>query len=119
MGVGCPILYGSPHTACMVVCGTLAHDRARSESRQPDDFVALAPDSGDFFLGKTLSEAIQASDGASESHAVRPSRRTPSGRRVRHGNDMKGDGQLGLLGVGLLKNRRLEIDYRSRVLSLD
>jgi clan AA aspartic protease len=29
------------------------------------------------------------------------------------------EGQFPLLGVGLLKNRRLEIDYRSRTLSID
>jgi hypothetical protein len=34
--------------------------RSRLESTNPDDFVAIEPESGDFFLGKTLSEAIQA-----------------------------------------------------------
>lgn len=33
-----------------------------------NDFVAIEPDSGDFFIGKTLSEAIQAS------RAVHPDR---------------------------------------------
>ena len=32
----------------------------RLESTNPDDFVAIEPESGDYFLGKTLSEAIQA-----------------------------------------------------------
>jgi hypothetical protein len=32
----------------------------RLESTNLDDFVAIEPESGDFFLGKTLSEAIQA-----------------------------------------------------------
>ena len=32
----------------------------RLESSNLDDFVAVEPDSGEFFLGKTLSEAIQA-----------------------------------------------------------
>ena len=32
----------------------------RLESTNRDDFVAIEPESGDFFLGKTLSEAIQA-----------------------------------------------------------
>ncbi len=34
--------------------------KSRLESTNPDDFVAIEPESGDFFLGKTLSEAIQA-----------------------------------------------------------
>ncbi len=38
--------------------------RARLESTNPDDFVAIEPESGDFFLGKTLSEAIQAARAA-------------------------------------------------------
>ncbi len=32
----------------------------RLEASNRDDFVAIEPESGDFFLGKTLSEAIQA-----------------------------------------------------------
>ncbi len=36
----------------------------RLESTNLDDFVAIEPESGDFFLGKTLSEAIQASRAA-------------------------------------------------------
>ena len=34
--------------------------RGKLESTNPNDFVAIEPESGDFFLGKTLSEAIQA-----------------------------------------------------------
>lgn len=34
--------------------------RAQLESKHFHDFVAVEPDSGDFFLGETLSEAIQA-----------------------------------------------------------
>jgi hypothetical protein len=33
--------------------------RSRLESAHPDDFVAIEPESGDSFLGSTLSEAIQ------------------------------------------------------------
>jgi hypothetical protein len=36
----------------------------RLEVTNPDDFVAIEPESGDFFLGKTLSEAIQAARAA-------------------------------------------------------
>jgi hypothetical protein len=46
------------------------------ESTNPDDFVAIEPESGDFFLGKTLSEAVQAARGPSREFAVRPPRRT-------------------------------------------
>ena len=38
--------------------------RSGLESTNPDDFVAIEPESGDFFLGKTLSEAIQAARSA-------------------------------------------------------
>jgi hypothetical protein len=38
--------------------------RAVLEPKHLDDFVAIDPDSGDFFLGKTLSEAIQAARAA-------------------------------------------------------
>ncbi|NQT40569.1 MAG: hypothetical protein HQ581_23960 [Planctomycetes bacterium] len=38
--------------------------RARLESTNRDDFVAIEPESGEFFLGKTLSEAIQAARAA-------------------------------------------------------
>lgn len=34
--------------------------RAELEVTNKDDFVAIEPDSGDYFFGKTLSEAIQA-----------------------------------------------------------
>ena len=35
--------------------------RPKLEATNMNDFVAIEPDSGDYFLGKTLSEAIQAS----------------------------------------------------------
>jgi hypothetical protein len=38
--------------------------RSRLESTNRDDFVAIEPESGDFFLGRTLSEAIQAARAA-------------------------------------------------------
>jgi hypothetical protein len=38
--------------------------RSRLEPTHPEDFVAIEPESGDFFLGKTLSEAIQAARSA-------------------------------------------------------
>ena len=38
--------------------------RSRLELTNRDDFVAIEPESGDFFLGKTLSEAIQAARAA-------------------------------------------------------
>ena len=34
--------------------------KTRLEATNPDDFVAIEPESGDFFLGRSLSEAIQA-----------------------------------------------------------
>jgi hypothetical protein len=49
----------------------------RLESTNPDDFVAIEPESGDFFLGKTLSEAIQAA------RAAHPAR-LPFALRVGH-----------------------------------
>jgi hypothetical protein len=64
-----------PEEASMVVSGSseLAQRaraiyeqnlRARLEASNRDDFVAIDPESGDFYLGKTLSEAIQASRAA-------------------------------------------------------
>ena len=38
--------------------------RTRLEATHRNDFVAIEPDSGDYFFGKTLSEAIQASRAA-------------------------------------------------------
>ena len=38
--------------------------RVRLKTTNSDDFVAIEPESGDFFLGKTLSEAIQAARAA-------------------------------------------------------
>lgn len=38
--------------------------RERLERTNMDDFVAIEPDSGEYFFGKTLSEAIQASRAA-------------------------------------------------------
>jgi hypothetical protein len=34
--------------------------KPRLEATNPDDFVAIEPESGEFFLGSTLSQAIQA-----------------------------------------------------------
>ncbi len=44
------------------------HLRNHLEQTHRNDFVAIEPDSGDYFLGKTLSEAIQSS------RAVHPDR---------------------------------------------
>lgn len=38
--------------------------RHKLESTNMNDFVAIEPESGDYFFGKTLSEAIQASRAA-------------------------------------------------------
>ncbi len=38
--------------------------RTKLEATNMNDFVAIEPDSGDYFFGKTLSEAIQASRAA-------------------------------------------------------
>ena len=38
--------------------------KAKLEATNSDEFVAIEPDSGEYFLGKTLSEAIQASRAA-------------------------------------------------------
>jgi hypothetical protein len=42
--------------------------RAQLEHAHPDEFVAIEPDSRDYFLGRTLSDAIQAPRSA---HATR------------------------------------------------
>jgi hypothetical protein len=51
--------------------------KQRLEAANPDAFVAIEPESGDYYLGKTLSEAIQAS------RAVHPNR-LPFVLRVGH-----------------------------------
>jgi hypothetical protein len=38
--------------------------RSELEASHGDEFVAIEPDSGDYFLGKTLSEAIQSARAA-------------------------------------------------------
>ena len=38
--------------------------RSKLEATNPGDFVAIDPQSGEFFLGQTLSEAIQAARAA-------------------------------------------------------
>lgn len=38
--------------------------RSKLEATNLDDFVAIEPESGEFFLGKTLSQAIQAARAA-------------------------------------------------------
>jgi len=60
------------------------HDRLRRklEISNPDEFVAIEPESGDFFLGKTLSEAIQAA------RAVHP-QRLPFTLRVGHASTIE------------------------------
>ena len=45
--------------------------RAKLEATNMNDFVAIEPDSGDYFFGKTLSEAIQASRAAHPAHPER------------------------------------------------
>jgi hypothetical protein len=44
--------------------------RKQLEATNPDDFVAIEPESGDFFLGKTLSDAIQAARAAHPARLV-------------------------------------------------
>ncbi len=41
-----------------------ARYRTQLEATHADEFVAIEPDSGDYFLGRTLSEAIQAARSA-------------------------------------------------------
>ena len=43
--------------------GTEEKLREKLERTNMNDFVAIEPDSGEYFFGKTLSEAIQASRG--------------------------------------------------------
>ena len=53
--------------------------RAQLENSHPDEFVAVEPVSGDFFLGKTLSEALGAARDAHPdrlSHAMRIGHKT-------------------------------------------
>ena len=53
--------------------------RARLEESHPDQFVAVEPVSGDFFLGQTLSEALGAARDAHPerlSHAMRIGHKT-------------------------------------------
>lgn len=38
--------------------------RSKLQATNRDDFVAIEPESGDFFLGRTLSQAIQAARAA-------------------------------------------------------
>jgi len=48
--------------------------RSKLEASHQDDFVAVEPISGDFFLGKTLSQALSAARDAHPdrlSHAIR------------------------------------------------
>ena len=48
--------------------------RSKLEADHQDDFVAVEPVSGDFFLGKTLSQAVSAARDAHPdrlSHAIR------------------------------------------------
>jgi len=56
--------------------------KTRLESTNRDDFVAIEPESGEFFLGKTLSEAIQ---GAQAAHPERLS----FALRVGHGSTVE------------------------------
>jgi len=56
--------------------------RSRLESNHLGDFVAIEPESGDFFLGKTLSEAIQA---ARKAHPTR----LPFALRVGHASTVE------------------------------
>ena len=60
--------------------------KSRLEATNPDDFVAIEPESGDFFLGSTLSEAIQ---GARRAHP----NRLPFVLRVGHQSTL----QLGMM----------------------
>ena len=55
--------------------------RTTLEATNMNEFVAIEPDSGDFFFGKTLSEAIQAS------RAAHPSR-LAFAMRVGHGTTL-------------------------------
>lgn len=63
-----------------------AHWRSKLEVSNSGDFVAIEPESGDYFLGQSLSEAIQAA------RAVYPDR-LPFTLRVGH----KSTVQLGVL----------------------
>ena len=45
--------------------------KAELERTQMHSFVAIEPDSGDYFLGRTLSEASE------KAHAVYPNKRCP------------------------------------------
>jgi hypothetical protein len=56
--------------------------KARLEVTNEGDFVAIEPDSGDYFIGKTLSEAIQFA------RAAHPDR-LPFALRVGHKNTVE------------------------------
>ncbi len=67
--------------------------RDKLERTNMHDFVAIEPDSGEYFFGKTLSEAIQAS------RAAHPDR-LAFAMRVGHGAAI----QIGVLTSGLWKS---------------
>ena len=61
--------------------------RARLEATNLHDFLAIEPESGDYFLGETLSEAIQAA------RAAYPDR-LPFALRVGHGSTVEMGGMV-------------------------
>ena len=88
-------------------------DRLQSELERthPDDFVAIEPDSGEYFLGRTLSEA--AADGACglSEPPNRCAPRRPSRHFVPRGKP-KMTGTVDSLGLGVLLRVRCSIRSR-------
>jgi hypothetical protein len=92
--------------------------KGQLEQSHCDEFVAIEPTSGDYYLGRTLSEAIGAARKAHPDrlvHAVRIGHEAA----IHLGSEMQveaiaNNGQLPLLGVGLLRGHKLVIDYITR-----
>jgi hypothetical protein len=104
------------------------------EPKHADEFVAIEPDSGDYFLGKTLSEAMVAvrrSHPDKLAHAMRIGHKAALhfGLHVGCVIDWFGDerelevvaneGDYPLLGVGLLQGHDLQVSYRSGQITID
>ena len=75
--------------------------RAQLEHTHPDEFVAIEPDSGDYFLGRTLSDAIQAARSAPPgASTIHPARRTQGDCRT--GGDTLMNGEVDVSGRALI-----------------
>jgi hypothetical protein len=90
----------------------------RLELQESGKFVAIEPESGDYFLADSFDEAVKA---ARTAHPGRVSHtiKIGSAAAFQIGLMVTNESAFGLIGTGLLAGRKLTVDYAEKTVIIE